>query len=294
MLLTVVGKFWFIQYRFNTIKGSVHNCQSGCFAIESLQRAKKIKYKQQNTQHISQRKRTALFQHNRQAENCRNTNTVKDIQPHCPRRHFPFKVKRCVSGTLEIAGQFFGFFSKQVIALNNTNTLYKRQHRIGQPFALLLTACCFSQRNFIHPLRYQPCQNSNYCGDQAKLPIQIKHEGQQNQRGQQIAHHVSQRTHSNFFNEYHVGTEDRTDLSNIAGSEITHRKFPQMATQFDTLVSEHQISRCTLQAVTKIMNEHLNHHNSSKTKSHIKAGLPSNCLICKSTQNHKGQKNRHF
>ena len=183
MLLAIVGKFWFVQYRFNAIKSSVHNGQSGCFSIESLQRAKKIKYKQQNTQHISQRKHTALFQHNRQAENCRNTNTIKDIQPHCPRGHFLFKVKRCISGTLEIAGQFFGFFSKQVIALNNTNALHKRQHRIGQPFALLLTACCFSQGNFVHPLRYQPCQNSNYRGDQAKLPIQIKHERQQKQRG---------------------------------------------------------------------------------------------------------------
>ena len=67
-----------------------------------------------------------------------------------------------------------------------------------------------------------------------------------------------------------------------------------MAAQFDTLVSEHQISRCTLQAVTKIVDEHLNQHNSGKAKSHIKTSLPGNRLICKSTQNHKGQKNRHF
>ena len=67
-----------------------------------------------------------------------------------------------------------------------------------------------------------------------------------------------------------------------------------MAAQFDTLVSEHQISRCTLQAVTKIVDEHLNQHNSGKAKSHIKAGLPGNGRVCKATQNHKGQKNWHF
>ena len=46
-----------------------------------------------------------------------------------------------------------------------------------------------------------------------------------------------------------------------------------MAAQLHTLISEHQISRRTLQAVAKIVYEHLHKHSRSKTKAHIEASL---------------------
>ena len=60
----------------------------------------------------------------------------------------------------------------------------------------------------LNSLKYQPCQNSNYCGNQTNFSVQIKHESQQNQRGQQMAHYISLHTHINFFNKYYTGTEN--------------------------------------------------------------------------------------
>ena len=107
MLLARVGKFRLIQDCFNAVKSCIHNGKARCFPIKSFQRSKEVKHKQQNTKHIGQRKCAALFQYNRQAENRRNTNAVKDIQTHCPWCHFLLKSKGGVSGTLEIVSQFF-------------------------------------------------------------------------------------------------------------------------------------------------------------------------------------------
>lgn len=104
VLLTSVGEFWLIQYRFNAIQCRVHYSQARCLAIECFQRSKQIKYEQKNAKNISQGKAAILFQKDCQPENCRNTNTIKDIQPHGPGGHFSLKGKGCISGPSEIPG----------------------------------------------------------------------------------------------------------------------------------------------------------------------------------------------
>ena len=60
VLLTSIGEFWLIQYRFNAIQCRVHYSQARCLAIECFQRSKQIKYEQKNAKNISQGKAAFL------------------------------------------------------------------------------------------------------------------------------------------------------------------------------------------------------------------------------------------
>ena len=181
VLLAAIRKFRFFQHSLNAIQGGVHHSQAGRLAIERLERPEQVKDEQEDAQHIGQRKNAAPLQKDRQAKNRGYPDSIKDIQPHGPRGHLPFKGEGCISGPLEIAGQFFRLLTQQVIALDDSDALHKGQHRVRQPFALLLTASGFPQGNLVHPSGNQPRQDGHKGRDQAQLPIQIEHERQQDQ-----------------------------------------------------------------------------------------------------------------
>ena len=111
--------------------------------------------------------------------------------------------------------------------------------------------------------KWLPPQQSN------RAAVQIKHKSQENQRGQQITHHIAQRTHGDFFNENHIGTKDRTDFADVPRCKITHWQFSQMAAQLHALIRKHQISCCALQAVTEIVNKHLYQYRRNKADPYI-------------------------
>ena len=294
MLFPCVRELRLLQYSLNAVQGGVHHGQAGRLAIERLERPEQVKDKQEDAQHIGQRKNSAPLQKDRQAKNRGNPDSIKDIQPHGPRSHLPLKGKGCISGPLEIAGQFFRLLTQQVIALDDPDALYKGQHRVRQPFALLLTASGFPQGNFVHPSGNQPRQDGHKGRDQAQLPIQIEHKRQQNQGGQQIAHHVAQRAHGDFFDKHHVGAEDRTDFADIAGGEVAHGQFPQVSAQLHALLGKHQVARRALEAVAEVVDQHLHQHGRREAKTHIEAGLSGQCSGGKAAQHHKGQEDRHF
>ena len=294
MLFPCVRELRLIQYSLNAVQGGVHHSQAGRLAIKRLERPEQVKDEQEDAQHIGQRKNSAPLQKDRQAKNRGNPDSIKDIQPHGPRGHLPFKGEGCISGPLEIAGQFFRFLTQQVIALDDPDALHKGQHRVRQPFALFLAASGFPQGNLVHPSGNQPRQDGHKGRDQAQLPIQIAHKRQQNQGGQQIAHHVAQRAHGDFFDKHHVGAEDRTDFADIAGGEVAHGQFPQVSAQLHALLGKHQVARRTLEAVAEIVDQHLHQHGRREAKAHIEAGLPGQCSGGKAAQYHKGQEDWHF
>lgn len=145
MLLAI--RFWFVQY-LQCDQSSVHNGQSGCFSIESLQQARSNT--NSRTQHINQSTPLCSSTIDRPCSSTQhNTNTIR-IFTVSPIVHGVISVQKSSDVFLERLKlpDNSSDFLKQAIALNNTQYSKTAPHRSA---VRSLTACCFSQETLFIP-----------------------------------------------------------------------------------------------------------------------------------------------
>ena len=199
-----VREFRFHKHVAGAIERSIHDSETGGFAVERFEWTEKIEDKEQHAEQICERKRACLLQINSQPKNRRNACAVENGKSRRPRRHATLERGVNIARTRKVFCERRRLCAEQIVALDHTDALDKREHGIGQSLALLLTRCRFLERNSVHAPRHDVRQKHHCKRDEPEPPIQPKHEDHQDTSAEQIAHHIGDGTHGNLFNENHI------------------------------------------------------------------------------------------
>lgn len=88
-------------------------------------------------------------------------------------------------------------------------------------------------------------------------PIQAQQKQEHDGFGEDVTHHIGQSGHAVFLNEYHIGGQNGTDLSDIAFRKIAHGNFTKMLSQFHAFVRKYHEAGSRLQAIRHVLKDNL-------------------------------------
>ena len=197
------------------------------------------------------------------------------------------KVDARLTAFTEVFRQLRRLLTQQVVGLDDADTLGKVQHRLCQVLTLGLADVRILQPLPAHPLGDGQHQQHQRTPGKAQPRMDGKQERQHNGLSEDIAHHIRQRGHAVFLNKHHVGGEYRADFSDAPLGKVAHGQLPQVRPQLHPLFCEHHEPGRRLQAVRRVLAEHLHNQTDCHSRSHGQAQAAAGTAVQKRGQHQK-------